>query len=79
MPVRMRTVRLVLGLALALAFFGCVGMPRRRPPTEGVRPGGTRQQDQSQAGDVSPREANALRALKDALNRQREANRPPSS
>jgi len=35
----MRTVRLVLGLSLALAFFGCVGLPRRRPPTEGVRPG----------------------------------------
>jgi len=34
-----------------------------------------RRPGQSQAGDVSPREANALRALKDALNRQREANR----
>jgi hypothetical protein len=35
---RMRTIRLILGLALGLAFFGCVGLPRRRPATEGVMP-----------------------------------------
>lgn len=39
MPVKMR---LVLGLALGLAFFGCVGLPRRRPPTEGVSPAAAR-------------------------------------
>ena len=31
---RMRVTRLFVGLGLGLAFFGCVGLPRRQPPTE---------------------------------------------
>src|SRR5262245_31435995 len=31
-----KTTRLLLGLSLGLAFIGCVGLPRRRPPTEGI-------------------------------------------
>jgi len=54
MPVRMRTVRLVLALALGLAFFGCVGLPRRRPPTEGVRPGDARRQNQDRDVSAAP-------------------------
>jgi Glycosyl transferase family 2 len=34
--------------------------------------------DQIQGSEASPQEANALRALKDALNRQRNAGRPPT-
>jgi hypothetical protein len=33
MLARMKLMRLVLGLALGLAFFGCVGVPRRLPPS----------------------------------------------
>src|SRR5262245_41273615 len=29
-----KAVRLVLGLTLGLAFFGCVGLPRRKPPLD---------------------------------------------
>src|SRR5215211_6837378 len=36
MLVKIKTLRLLLGLVLAMAFFGCVGLPRRRPPAEGV-------------------------------------------
>jgi hypothetical protein len=36
MPAGRKTMRMLLGLTLGLAFFGCVGLPRRQPPTEGV-------------------------------------------
>lgn len=32
-----KTVHVILGLTLGLAFFGCVGVPRRQPLTEGAR------------------------------------------
>ena len=32
-----KILRLLLGLSLFLAFFGCVGLPRRRPPLEAPR------------------------------------------
>jgi Protein of unknown function (DUF1571) len=35
---RYKLTRLVLGVTLGMAFFGCVGLPRRRPPTENTSP-----------------------------------------
>jgi Protein of unknown function (DUF1571) len=85
MPVRMKTTRLLVGLALGLAFFGCVGVPRRVPPTEAVTgtPNTREQQDRTSAApslripiDATPSPAGTTTPIADpALVR---ASAPPS-
>src|SRR5207253_3252128 len=44
-----KMTRLFLGLGLGMAFFGCVGLPRRQPPTETrPRPSATAQRERNQ-------------------------------
>ncbi len=55
MLARKRMFRLCLALALGLAFFGCVGVPRRRPPAEG-RPVAARNRQGREAVSAPPTE-----------------------
>ncbi len=54
MQARMKILRLVLGLVLGLAFFGCVGLPRRRSPTEDAPPSTLAQQRQRNQDAPAP-------------------------